>query len=97
MPSDQKKKSVPSRNELLHVVHELKQSVEVIRRETVLMNDFKWGMANAFLRGVAYALGALMAVAIIVPVFLWFLRGIEWPPLIGGVISNIIEYIDQAR
>ncbi len=64
-----------------------------VRRDT----QFRRSMALAFLKGTVTTLGALATVVIIMPVVLWFLRSVHWPPIVEGVVSNIIHQIEQSN
>lgn len=50
-----------------------------------------------FLRGIVYGLGLITAAAIVIPVIVLLLRSVEWLPLLGGFISDIINNIEQTR
>ena len=50
-----------------------------------------------FLRGIAYGLGILVALAIVVPVIITLLSTIEWVPLVGDFVSEIIRRIEAAK
>ncbi|MBU0767044.1 hypothetical protein KKF55_04690 [Patescibacteria group bacterium] len=49
-----------------------------------------------FLRGVMYGLGILFAIAIVIPVLVWFFQWIEWVPLIGDFVSDILQRMEGA-
>ncbi|MCF7844812.1 MAG: DUF5665 domain-containing protein [Kiritimatiellales bacterium] len=49
-----------------------------------------------FLRGVMYGLGILFAIAIVIPVLIWLFQWIEWVPLIGDFVTEIIKRIGEA-
>ncbi len=50
-----------------------------------------------FLRGVVYGLGFLASLVIVIPIALWALRTVEWVPLLGEFITDIVEEIEEAR
>jgi hypothetical protein len=50
-----------------------------------------------FLRGIAYGLGFLTGFAIIIPILIAFLRSIEWVPLVGGFVTDIVLQIEEAQ
>jgi len=48
-----------------------------------------------FLRGVMYGLGILFAIAIVIPVIVWLFQWIEWVPLIGDFVTEVIKRIEE--
>lgn len=85
------------RDELVAAVRELQKSVDDLRKANAPQNEFKLSMAYSFLRAVAYVLGAAMTVSILIPLILFLLRGVEWPPLIGNWVANVIMQIERAQ
>ncbi|MDD5623781.1 MAG: DUF5665 domain-containing protein [Candidatus Peribacteraceae bacterium] len=45
---------------------------------------------DSFYRGILYGLGMIVAFAIIVPVIIAMLRMVEWVPLVGDFLTNVI-------
>ena len=54
-------------------------------------------MLSSFLKGIAYGLGAMTAAVLVIPIILWFLSAIAWPPLIADFISDIITELTVTR
>lgn len=54
-------------------------------------------LSLSFLKGVASALGAMVAVVIVIPLVLFALQSISWPPIINGIVSTIIHQIEQSN
>ena len=52
--------------------------------------------AISFIKGIAYGLGAIAAVAIVAPIVLWFLQAVSWPPIIAGFVTQITRQMEQA-
>jgi hypothetical protein len=52
---------------------------------------------SGFLRGIVYGLGILVAVALVVPLIITLLRSVEWIPLIGDIVVDISQRIENAR
>ena len=42
-----------------------------------------------------YGLGFLFAFVIVIPLIVWMLQYIEWIPMLGDLIVNIIERIEE--
>ncbi len=49
-------------------------------------------MLRAFLSGMSSALGAVIAIAIVVPLLIFLLKDIQWIPLIGTFVEQISNY-----
>ena len=86
-----KKKKVA--DDLMAAVDILNDNVEYLAslHETA---RFLW---VAFLRGIMYGLGIIVAFAIVVPILLALLSTIDWIPFIGEVITEIIARIEATR
>ena len=52
---------------------------------------------RGFLTGMSSALGALVAIAIVVPILLYFLKNVQWIPLIGTFVQSISDYTQGRR
>lgn len=52
-------------------------------------------IVRGFFTGMFSALGALVAIAILVPLLIYFLKNIEWIPLIGTFIERISNYTQR--
>ncbi|HRH93644.1 MAG TPA: hypothetical protein PKV72_03890 [Candidatus Peribacteria bacterium] len=67
--------------------------------EKSLSQQVRWKpvMLRSFLNGMLSVLGALAAVAIVVPILVWFLRGVQWPPLIDAFVQRMIIQIDERQ
>lgn len=50
-----------------------------------------------FLRGILYGLGILTAVAIVIPIVIEILRVIEWVPLLGDFLVQLVERMENAN
>ena len=51
----------------------------------------------AFWKGIAYGLGAAVAVAIVIPFALAFFQSIDWVPLVGDFLSNVATHLQQEQ
>ena len=51
----------------------------------------------AFLRGVMYGLGFVVGIALVVPIIVGLLRYVEWVPLIGDFVTQVIERIQSVN
>ena len=50
-----------------------------------------------YLKGIVYGLGALTAVAIVIPLLVTLLQQIQWVPLIGDFTEDVLHRIEQAQ
>lgn len=48
-------------------------------------------MVTAFFRGFCYGAGFLLAMAIAVPIMVFVLRQVEWVPMIGDIVTKVID------
>jgi hypothetical protein len=89
--------TIPSEEKLTNEIAALRETIVKLEQRWSGSMQTKWQLALSFLKGVVSALGAIAAVGIITPLFLWFLRGFEWPPLIADVISKVILQVEQVN
>jgi len=86
----------PSKEErLVKALRDLEKEVHALPEHySYLFNPMKnvWLM---FLKGIAYGLGILVAVAIVVPLTIAMLRSIEWVPLIGDFLTDITQSMEE--
>ncbi len=79
---------------------ELIESIQLLQaavQENTRYERLGLSTAYSLLKGVAYGLGALLAVAIVAPFFLWFMSSIAWPPIIANFVNQVIDHVQQAR
>jgi len=50
-----------------------------------------------FCKGIAYGFGALVAVAIVVPLLIAFLQKVDWVPMVGRFASDVARQMEQVR
>lgn len=50
-----------------------------------------------FARGMAYGLGMITAVAIVIPVIIFILSQIQWVPLLGDFLTDVVTRMEQVR
>ncbi|MDO8649176.1 MAG: DUF5665 domain-containing protein [Candidatus Peregrinibacteria bacterium] len=50
-----------------------------------------------FLKGIVSGLGVIAAVAIVIPIMLAMMHGIEWVPLIGDFVTRIADRVEQSQ
>lgn len=76
-----------------------KLRLEMEHLRYAVRNDtrFRRSMALAFLKGTVSALGAIAAVVIVMPVVVWVLQSVHWPPLIADIVSKVILQIEQSN
>jgi hypothetical protein len=87
-------------NEQARLAGELKQLREIaenIPRKFDLFFHPGKHLFFTFLKGVASGLGVIAAVAIVVPIVVAMLRGVQWIPVIGNFVNQIAEQMEQAR
>jgi hypothetical protein len=50
-----------------------------------------------YMKGIAYGLGALTAVALILPLILSLLQQVAWVPIAGDFVHRVIERLEQSQ
>ncbi len=48
-----------------------------------------------FIKGIAYGLGFLVALAVIVPIIIALLRTVNWVPIVGKFLSEVATQMEQ--
>lgn len=92
MPTPKKKSaSTDSSITLKEVQNEIFLARKLYRKK----NQVRYVLSLAFLRGVFSAVGAMIAVAIVIPMIVFALRSIQWPEIISGFISTIVSQMEQ--
>lgn len=82
---------------LAREVAALREVVEKAHASVRRDNQFRRQLALSFLKGTVSALGAIATVVIIMPVFVWFLQAVSWPPLIADAVSRVIHQLEQGN
>lgn len=94
---DLKKKRASGSSDLTMEVTDLKwaivHAVDLYKRT----NQSRRALALSFLKGVSSTMGAIATVVIILPVVVWALRSVAWPPIIERVVTTIIFQIEQSN
>ena len=97
------KKITSQKPELKHM-HELKDSLDELHETMLLLPDqYKWVFRPgrhlwfSFAKGIAYGLGLLAAVAIVVPLCVALLREINWVPIVGDFVAEVAERIERVN
>ncbi len=61
-----------------------------------MLRPWRYLLMN-YVKGIVYALGVMTAFAIVIPLIVWFLRSIEWGPIMDGVIDEVLVRIEEAE
>jgi hypothetical protein len=68
------------------------RAVDTFRRT----NQTRRALALSFLRGVVSTIGAIVTVVIVMPMIVWALKSVDWPPILAGVMTKAIDQIEQS-
>lgn len=74
---------------------ELRESVDFTRLELTTHRRLYRSVFSSFLKGIAYGLGALTAAALVIPIVLWLLSAVAWPPIIAGLVSDVVSQLES--
>ena len=83
-----------------HIEEDLSSLVKILNENVKYLATlhetarFLW---MAFLRGIMYGMGIIVAFAIVVPILLTLLSSIDWIPFIGDIITEVIARIEATR
>lgn len=54
-------------------------------------------LSQRLLMGLAYGIGTVLALSVFIPVVIFLLGKLEWVPLIGDFVQNIINHLKVSR
>lgn len=74
---------------------ELIEQLELLNKNISLMNK-RGNLFRAFMVGILSGLGSVIGATIVVGVFLYAMRNVEFIPIIGSWFAQIIEYATSA-
>ncbi len=77
-------------------VRDLRVAARDIHHAIRLDLQTRRAMSLAFLKGVASALGAIATVVIIMPLVVWILQHVAWPPVIADIVTRVIHQLEQS-
>lgn len=92
--------SSASPQELTRAMDRLEHALKRLPREFEYVLHPKKHLFITYVRGIVYGLGAITAVAVLIPIIAWMLHSVAWVPLIGDFVSKVatrVENVQQAR
>ena len=54
-------------------------------------------LVHTFIKGIASGLGVLVSVAIVLPIILSLMKGVQWVPLVGDFVASVAQRMEDAR
>ena len=93
------KKPSPGRTEkdLSVALQELRGVVEAIPKEYDYIFHPGKQLFFTYLKGIVYGLGALTAVAIVLPVIVSFMQQVQWVPLVGDFVKDVSTRLEHSQ
>ena len=83
--------------ELTKALRSLQASIEHVPiKYSHLANPGKH-LLYTYAKGIVYGLGALTAVAIIIPLIVAMLQRVPWSPLVSNFVQDVIQRMDQKK
>lgn len=73
----------------------LTHSMNLLRTDMERMHCWIFTTRRSFLQGLAYGLGFVVAVAVLVPILVWMLRSVNWPPLVAHFVDQVTEQMER--
>lgn len=90
-----KKKTSSIEATLVDSIDHLNDSIQRLSKRSRAIVESSKSFGIYFLRGVMYGLGFLFAFVIVIPLIVWVLQYIEWVPMLGDFIANVIQRIEE--
>ena len=97
MPEKSTVKQMREEKELVSTLRGLDRTLRSLPREHDLFFHPGKHLFFTFVKGIVSGLGLITAVAIVIPIVVSLLRGIQWVPLIGDFVSRIATQVEQAQ
>lgn len=93
-----KKSSPPKRKDpLIITLENLNETVLALKEQEANLHHPGRNFSLFFLRGIFYGFGMLVAFAIVVPLLVEIFRWVEWVPIIGDFLLEIVENMETAN
>ena len=89
--------SAKSDQRLAKAMEELSDVVEHLPDEYGYVLNPGKHLVFTYLKGIVYGLGALTAVAIIIPLLVSMLQKVSWVPLVGDFVKEVGERIEETQ
>lgn len=91
------KKPLSKEEKLTRAIHSLEKTIHSLPQHyDYVFHPWK-SFGTHFMRGVAYGLGIIISFAVIIPLFISVLRLVEWVPLFGHFLSQLLEWMEQSQ
>ncbi|MFA7681411.1 MAG: DUF5665 domain-containing protein [Candidatus Peribacteraceae bacterium] len=82
--------------QLIKSIDELNATLRLFLGQRTILGRPTKVLGLYFLRGVLYGVGILFTIVIIVPIIIWLLHWIEWVPLLGDFLAQVVARMEQA-
>lgn len=92
MPSPRRPAGRPP---IIEAEERLTHSMNLLRTDMERMHCWIFTIRRSFWQGLAYGLGFVVAVAVLVPILVWTLRSVNWPPLIASFVDQVVEQMQR--
>jgi len=90
-------KRISEETQLRRAIEHLEQTIKSFPEEYATLFHPARNLFLAFLRGVVYGLGIIVAVALVVPLAILLVHQIQWVPLLGDFLTDVISRMEQVR
>ena len=97
MPSPKIPAAGSEQRELVRSVDALRTTMETVPNEYGHLFHPGKHLFYTYIKGIVYGLGALTAVAIIIPLLVWFLQQVQWVPLVGDFLHQVLLRIEETQ
>jgi hypothetical protein len=85
------------KHDLVEALDDLRTVVQAIPKEYDYVFHPGKQLFFTYLKGIVYGLGALTAVAIVLPVIVSVLQHVQWVPLVGDFVKDVSSRLEQTQ
>ena len=93
--SEKNNQQVEVEEELVEAVEGLDHTINQLPRLYKTLFNPSRALLLTFVKGIVYGLGMICAIAVVLPILIWFLRYVEWIPLLGDFFSEIAQRMQE--
>lgn len=78
-------------------MQKLRLAIENLNQSLQKSISVKKQMKQRFFMGLAYGLGTVLAVSLFIPLLILLLDKIEWVPVIGDFVNEVIQHLQKTK
>ena len=90
-------KSSSSERQLQRSVDHLEHTIRELPEQYAAVFHPGKNLLLHFLRGIVYGLGMITAVALVIPLAILLVQQVQWVPLFGNFLSEVVSRMEEVR